>query len=144
MWSEAERTYIARVKEFPAREARGPSRAGALRDLKGVAYAVVKELVDSGAEVPERAPRGRRKELTASSDKAAEAERIAAESLNRFRAAADRELESRDGPDEERLRVLDESIREEGQAIEEFGRAVDLNKQAVREHEAPAEKGGKK
>lgn len=55
MWSEEERTYIARVKEFPSLEARGDSRGGALRALKSVVYAVAKELSDSGAEMPEQA-----------------------------------------------------------------------------------------
>jgi hypothetical protein len=54
-WSEEEHTYIARVKEFPSLEARGDSRGGALRALKGVVYAVAKELSDSGAETPEQA-----------------------------------------------------------------------------------------
>jgi predicted RNase H-like HicB family nuclease len=53
-WSEEERTYIARVKEFPALEARADSRGGALRALKSVVYAVAKDLVDSGAETPEQ------------------------------------------------------------------------------------------
>ena len=48
-WSEEERTFIARVKEFPALEARAPSRGGALRALKSVVYAVAKDLADSGA-----------------------------------------------------------------------------------------------
>lgn len=52
-WSEEERTFIARVKEFPALEARAGSRGGALRALKSVVYAVVKDLADSGAEFPE-------------------------------------------------------------------------------------------
>jgi predicted RNase H-like HicB family nuclease len=55
MWSEEERTYIARVKEFPSLEARGASRGGALRALKSVVYAVAKEMAESGAETPERA-----------------------------------------------------------------------------------------
>ena len=54
-WSEEERAYVARVKEFPALEARAPSRGGALRALKSVVYAVAKELSDSGAETPEQA-----------------------------------------------------------------------------------------
>jgi predicted RNase H-like HicB family nuclease len=53
-WSEEERTFIARVKEFPALEARADSRGGALRALKGVVYAVVKDLEHSGAEAPEQ------------------------------------------------------------------------------------------
>ena len=51
-WSEEERTFIARVKEFPSLEARSDSRGGALRALKSVVYAVAKELADSGAEPP--------------------------------------------------------------------------------------------
>jgi hypothetical protein len=54
-WSEEERAYIARVKEFPSLEARGSSRGGALRALKSVVYAVAKELADSGAETPGQA-----------------------------------------------------------------------------------------
>ena len=52
-WSEEERTFIARVKEFPALEARADSRGGALRALKSVVYAVAKEQAESGAELPE-------------------------------------------------------------------------------------------
>ena len=53
VWSEEERTYVARVREFPDLEARASSRAGALRALKSVVYAVAKELSDSGAGTPE-------------------------------------------------------------------------------------------
>jgi hypothetical protein len=56
-WSEEERAFIARVKEFPALEARDSSRGGALRALKSVVYAVAQELADSGAESPEPPPR---------------------------------------------------------------------------------------
>lgn len=52
-WSEEERTFIARVKEFPSLEARGDSRGAALRSLKSVVYAVAKDLADSGAETSE-------------------------------------------------------------------------------------------
>ena len=55
MWSEEERTYIARVREFPSLEARGDSRGGALRALQSVVYAVAKELSDSGAETTNQA-----------------------------------------------------------------------------------------
>ncbi len=54
-WSQEERTYVARVKEFPGLEARAGSRGGALRALKGVVYAVAKELSDSRAGTPEQA-----------------------------------------------------------------------------------------
>jgi predicted RNase H-like HicB family nuclease len=49
-WSVEERTFIARVREFPALEARADSRGAALRALKSVVYAVAKDLSDSGAE----------------------------------------------------------------------------------------------
>jgi predicted RNase H-like HicB family nuclease len=52
-WSEEERTFIARVREFPSLEARAESRGAALRALKSVVYSVAKELADSGAESPE-------------------------------------------------------------------------------------------
>ena len=52
-WSEEERTFIARVREFPSLEARAGSRGGALRALKSVVYAVVKELSESGAQPPD-------------------------------------------------------------------------------------------
>lgn len=52
-WSEEERTFIARVKEFPSLEARADSRGAALRALKSVVYAVAKDLTDSGAKPPE-------------------------------------------------------------------------------------------
>ena len=52
-WSQEEGAFIARVKEFPALEARAASRGGALRALKSVVYAVAKELAESGAEFPE-------------------------------------------------------------------------------------------
>ena len=55
-WSEEERTFIARVKEFPSLEARADSRGGALRALKSVVYSVAKELAESGAEPPENPP----------------------------------------------------------------------------------------
>ena len=55
-WSEEERTFIARVKEFPALEARADSRGGALRALKSVVYAVAKDLAESGAESPDSPP----------------------------------------------------------------------------------------
>jgi predicted RNase H-like HicB family nuclease len=53
VWSEEERTFIARVREFPSLEARAVSRGAALRALKSVVYAVAKELDDSGVKLPE-------------------------------------------------------------------------------------------
>jgi predicted RNase H-like HicB family nuclease len=53
VWSEEEKTFIARVKEFPSLEARADSRGGALRALKSVVYSVAKDLADSSTEVPE-------------------------------------------------------------------------------------------
>ncbi len=52
MWSEEERTFIARVAEFPSLEARGDSRGSSLRALKGVVAAVVSDLIKSGEEIP--------------------------------------------------------------------------------------------
>jgi predicted RNase H-like HicB family nuclease len=54
-WSQEERAYVARVKEFPGLEARAGSRGGALRALKGVVYAVIKDLADSAAAKTEQA-----------------------------------------------------------------------------------------
>ena len=55
-WSAEERTFIARVIEFPSLEARADSRGAALRALKSVVYAVAKDLADSGAKSPEPPP----------------------------------------------------------------------------------------
>lgn len=52
MWSEDERVFIARVAEFPSLEARGDSRGSSLRALRSVVDAVVKDLVESGEQVP--------------------------------------------------------------------------------------------
>ncbi|MBA3713373.1 MAG: hypothetical protein H0W76_13130 [Pyrinomonadaceae bacterium] len=53
MWSEEERTFIARVTEFPSLAARGDSRGSSLRSLRRVVDAVVKDLAKSGEEIPE-------------------------------------------------------------------------------------------
>ena len=55
MWSQTDRVFIARVKEFPALEARGDSRESSIRALRNVVAAVVKDLVDTGQEIPPRA-----------------------------------------------------------------------------------------
>jgi predicted RNase H-like HicB family nuclease len=55
MWSETERVFIARVREFPALEARGESRESSIRALRNVVAAVVKDLAESGLEIPPRA-----------------------------------------------------------------------------------------
>ncbi len=52
MWSEQERAFIARVAEFPSLEARGDSRGSSLRALKSVVDAVLKDLAESGEEIP--------------------------------------------------------------------------------------------
>ncbi len=52
MWSEEERAFIARVTEFPSLTARGDSRGSSLRALKSVVDAVVRDLTESGKEVP--------------------------------------------------------------------------------------------
>lgn len=55
MWSEADRAFIARVREFPALEAHGDSRGGSIRALMSVVDAVVRDLAESGAEIPTQA-----------------------------------------------------------------------------------------
>ena len=55
MWSEEDRAFIARVREFPSLEAHGDSRGASIRALKSVIAAVVKDLVESGEEVPAQA-----------------------------------------------------------------------------------------
>ncbi len=59
MWSEEERAFIARVAEFPSLEARGDSRGSSLRALKGVVDAVLKDLAESGKEIPKSAQSGK-------------------------------------------------------------------------------------
>jgi predicted RNase H-like HicB family nuclease len=55
MWSQTDRAFIARVREFPSMEARGESRGSSIRALRNVVAAVVKDLVESGQEIPPRA-----------------------------------------------------------------------------------------
>jgi predicted RNase H-like HicB family nuclease len=55
MWSPKDRAFIARVREFPALEARGESRESSIRALRNVVAAVIKDLVESGQEIPPRA-----------------------------------------------------------------------------------------
>lgn len=59
MWSEEERAFIARVAEFPSLEARGDSRGSSLRALKSVVDAVLKDLAESGKEIPKSAQSGK-------------------------------------------------------------------------------------
>jgi len=54
-WSEEDRAFIARVKEFPSLESHGDSRGGSIRALKSVIAAVVNDLIESGEEVPTQA-----------------------------------------------------------------------------------------
>jgi predicted RNase H-like HicB family nuclease len=54
-WSQTDRVFIARVREFPSLEARGNSRESSIRALRNVVAAVVKDLVESGEEIPPRA-----------------------------------------------------------------------------------------
>jgi predicted RNase H-like HicB family nuclease len=51
-WSEEDRAFIARVREFPSLEAHGDSRGGSIRALKSVIATVVKDLVECGEDVP--------------------------------------------------------------------------------------------
>lgn len=55
MWSQTDRVFIARVREFPSLEARGNSRESSIRALRNVVAAVVKDLAESGEEIPPRA-----------------------------------------------------------------------------------------
>ena len=55
MWSEEDRAFIARVKEFPWLEAHGDSRGGSIRALRSVIATVVKDLVECGEEIPAQA-----------------------------------------------------------------------------------------
>ena len=55
MWSADARAFIARVREFPSLEAHGDSRGSSIRALRSVIATVVKDLVDSGAELPAQA-----------------------------------------------------------------------------------------
>ena len=52
MWSEEDREFIARVREFPALEAHGDSRGASIRALRSVIASVVKNLIERGEEVP--------------------------------------------------------------------------------------------
>lgn len=55
MWSQEDRAFVARVKEFPSLEAHGDSRGSSIRALKSVIASVVKDLVENGEEVPAQA-----------------------------------------------------------------------------------------
>lgn len=60
MWSEKDRAFIARVREFPSLEAHGNSRGSSIRALRSVIASVVKDLIESGEEVPAQASVKRR------------------------------------------------------------------------------------
>lgn len=72
-------------------------------------------------------------QMSTSNDESGDAARLAAESVEKFRRAAERERGSRGAPRDERLRVLTEAIEEEGQAIEQFGEAVGLRRRIADE-----------
>lgn len=55
MWSQTDRVYIARVREFPVLEARGESRESSIRALRNVVAGIVQNLAESGEEIPPRA-----------------------------------------------------------------------------------------
>jgi predicted RNase H-like HicB family nuclease len=55
MWSEKDRAFIARVKEFPSLEAHGDSRGSSIRALKSVIAAVLSDLAAKGEEIPPQA-----------------------------------------------------------------------------------------
>jgi predicted RNase H-like HicB family nuclease len=52
VWSQKDGAFIARVEEFPSIAAHGASRASSLRALRSVVDAVVKNLIESGQEIP--------------------------------------------------------------------------------------------
>lgn len=51
-WSQKDGAFIARVKEFSSLAAHGATRGSSLRALRSVVDAVVKDLINSGKEVP--------------------------------------------------------------------------------------------
>ena len=55
MWSEEDRAFIARVREFPSLEAHGDSRGSSIRALRSVIAIVVNDLIESGEDVPAQA-----------------------------------------------------------------------------------------
>jgi predicted RNase H-like HicB family nuclease len=55
MWSEEDRAFVARVKEFPSLEAHGDSRGSSIRALKSVIAFVLQDLVENGEDVPAQA-----------------------------------------------------------------------------------------
>ena len=61
MWSEEERMFIARVAEFPSLESRGDNRGISLRTLKSMVDAVVRDLTESGQEVPKPEQNGKKR-----------------------------------------------------------------------------------
>lgn len=50
-WSQTDRVFIARVREFPSLEARGNSRESSIRALRNVVAGIVKTLIESGEEI---------------------------------------------------------------------------------------------
>lgn len=55
MWSQTDRVFIARVREFPSLEARGNSRESSIRALRNVVAGIVKNLVETGQQIPPKA-----------------------------------------------------------------------------------------
>ena len=55
MWSQADRAFIARVREFPFLEAHGDSRGSSIRALRSVIATVLKDMVECGEEIPAQA-----------------------------------------------------------------------------------------
>jgi predicted RNase H-like HicB family nuclease len=52
MWSAEDRAFIARAKEFPSLEAHGESRGSSIRALRSVIATVLRDLIESGEDVP--------------------------------------------------------------------------------------------
>lgn len=63
IWSQTDRVFIARVREFPSLEACGNSRESSIRALRNVVAGIVKNLVETGQKIPPRANpvKGRKK-----------------------------------------------------------------------------------
>jgi predicted HicB family RNase H-like nuclease len=57
-WSEEDEAYVARVAEFPSLAAHGDTQEAALREIKKVVRAVLKELAAASGPIPE--PYGKR------------------------------------------------------------------------------------
>jgi predicted HicB family RNase H-like nuclease len=53
MWSDEDQAHIGRVMEFPSLAAHGDTPEAALREIRLVVTAVIKDLEESGEHIPE-------------------------------------------------------------------------------------------